>query len=102
MFFKAPLVTKKVDLPEMKLYVKYGWNLYANWEPMEKCVLVSYKSSFLKLLPYNQAMKDQRILNLLHYRKVKGNLWGKSDIGKSFFKGTTFFIGNWKHFQLQK
>lgn len=90
----------KVDLPEMKLYVKYGWNLYVNWELMEKCVSVSYKSSFLKLLPYSQAMKDQRVLNLLHYRKVKRNLWGKTDIEKPFFKVTTFFIGNWKHFQL--
>lgn len=23
---------KKVDLPKMKLDVKHGWNLFANWE----------------------------------------------------------------------
>lgn len=35
-----------------------------------------------KLLPHSYVGQEQRILNLLHYWKVKGNLWGNSDIEK--------------------
>lgn len=37
MFYKVPLVIKKkADSPEMKLYVKYGWNLCVTGELMGK------------------------------------------------------------------